>query len=153
MFAMVVTFETSHVFRFPFILVAPWKVLARVVAAVVIHLLIPAPAAAEKERRGSRAEDKQLETKEMRQNDGYRDLYCAVRDAVENHLYRHRRGRITVPLALLPSPVLDENAVVSLSLSLSLSLPLSCSLFLSLSLPLSIFMFYSLGVDLSINKI
>jgi hypothetical protein len=29
-------------------LVAPWKVLARVVAAVVTHLLIPAPVTAEK---------------------------------------------------------------------------------------------------------
>jgi hypothetical protein len=47
-FAMVVTFETSHFFRFPSILVAPWKVLARVVAAVVTHLLIPAPVTAEK---------------------------------------------------------------------------------------------------------
>ena len=73
-FAMVVTFETSHFVRSPFILVAPWKVLARVVAAVVTHLLIPAPVTAVKRGRGSRQED-EIEMKEMRKNDEERDLY------------------------------------------------------------------------------
>ena len=47
--AMVVTFETSHFVRSPFILVAPEKVLARVVALVVTHLLIPVPARREED--------------------------------------------------------------------------------------------------------
>ena len=42
-FAMVVTFETSHFVRSLFILVAPEKVLSRLTAAVVTHLLMPVP--------------------------------------------------------------------------------------------------------------
>ena len=42
-FAMVVTFETSHFVRSLFIFVAPEKVLSRLTAAVVTHLLVPVP--------------------------------------------------------------------------------------------------------------
>ena len=59
---------------------------------------------------------------------GKRYLYYVygVRDAVENLLYRPRCGGMSVPLALLPSPALDEK-LWGLYLSLSLSLSPSCA--------------------------
>ena len=89
---------------------------------------------------------------------GKRYLYYVygVRDAVENDrvnlLYRPRCGGMSVPLALLPSPALDEKAVGALSLSLSLSLLRARALLryytLSRSLSLSFIFFLSLFFSL-----